>query len=165
MSIVDAGISGNQLLSWTRCCGESGLARFRRDVLSLPSVTEVIVLEGVNDIGAGRNVSAGHIIAGNRRLIAQARAAGLKILGGTLTPFGGAGDWTQTGEAKRDAVNAWIRHSGAFDGVIDFAAVADPSNPEILNPTYDSGDHLHPNDAGYQAMANSINLTMLLPTR
>ena len=76
------------------------------------------------------------------------------------------GYWTPTGEAKREAVNAWIRHSGAFDGVIDFAkAVADPTNPEILNPAFDSGDHLHPNDAGYQAMANSINLTMLLPTR
>ena len=166
LSIVDAGISGNQLLSWTRCCGESGLARFRRDVLSLPAVTEVIVLEGVNDIGAGKNVSAEQIIAGYRRLIAQARAAGLKIFGGTLTPFRGAGYWTPTGEAKREAVNAWIRHSGAFDGVIDFAkAVADPTNPEILNPAFDSGDHLHPNDAGYQAMANSINLTMLLPTR
>ena len=87
----------------------------------------------------------------------------MKILGGTLTPFKGARYWTPAGEAKRAAVNQWIRHSGAFDGVIDFArAVADPGRPEILNPAYDSGDHLHPNGAGYRAMANAISLAMLL---
>src|SRR5262249_27048095 len=166
LSVVDAGVSGNQLLSWTRCCGESGLARFGRDVLSVPSVTEVIVLEGVNDIGAGRNVSAKRIIAAYRHLIARAHAAGIKIFGGTLTPFRGASYWTPTGETKREAVNAWIRHSGAFDGVIDFAkAVADPKDPVILKPNYNSGGPLHPNDAGYQAMANSINLNMLLARR
>jgi lysophospholipase L1-like esterase len=165
VSTVDAGISGNQLLNRSRCCGASGLARFGRDVLSLPSVTAVIVLEGVNDIGARRNVSTEEIIAGYRRLIALGHAAGLKLFGGTLTPFKGARYWTRTGEAKREAVNAWIRHSRAFDGVIDFAAtVADPTDPDILSPAYDSGDHLHPNDAGYQAMASSIKLTMLVPT-
>jgi lysophospholipase L1-like esterase len=163
LSVVDAGIAGNQLLSWTRCCGESGLARFGTDVLSVPSVTEVIVLEGVNDIGAGRNASAARIIAGYRRLIARAHAAGIKIFGATLTPFKGAGYWTPSGEAKRESVNAWIRHSGAFDGVIDFArAVADPKDPQILDPAYNSGDHLHPNDAGYRAMADAINLKLLL---
>jgi lysophospholipase L1-like esterase len=163
LSVVDAGIAGNQLLSGTRCCGESGLARFGRDVLSVPSVTEVIVLEGVNDIGAG-NVSAARIIAGYRRLISLAHAARIKIFGATLTPFKGAGYWTPSGEAKRELVNAWIRHSGAFDGVIDFArAVADPEDPQMLDPAFNSGDHLHPNDAGYRAMANAINLKMVLP--
>jgi lysophospholipase L1-like esterase len=164
LSVVDAGIGGNQLLRRARCCGASGLARFGRDVLSLPSVTDVIVLEGINDIGVNRQIAAEAIIAGYRRLIALAHASGVKIFGGTLTPFRGARYWTPTGEATREAVNAWIRHSGAFDGVIDFAsAVADPSSPEMLDPAYDSGDHLHPNDAGYRAMANAINLTMLLP--
>jgi lysophospholipase L1-like esterase len=163
LSVVDAGIAGNQILSRTRCCGTSGLARFARDVLSQPSVRAVIVLEGVNDIGAGRDVSAAQIIAGYQRLIAVSHAAGLKIFGATLTPFRGALYWTPAGEAKREAANAWIRHSGAFDGVIDFAsAVADPLDPERIRPAYDSGDHLHPNDAGYRAMADAVSLSMLL---
>jgi lysophospholipase L1-like esterase len=163
LSIVDAGLAGNQILSRTRCCGASGLDRFARDALSQPSATAVILLEGVNDIGAGRDVSAAEIIAGYQRLIAQAHAAGLKIFGATLTPFQGALYWTPVGEAKRDAVNAWIRHSGAFDGVIDFAAaVADPQDPRRIRTAYDSGDHLHPNDAGYRAMADVVNVAMLL---
>ena len=163
LSVVDAGIAGNQVLSRTRCCGTSGLARFARDALSQPSATAVILLEGVNDIGAGKDVSAAEIIAGYRRLIARSHAAGLKIFGATLTPFQGALYWTPAGEAKRDAVNAWIRHSGAFDGVIDFAsAVADQQDPARFRPEYDSGDHLHPNDAGYRAMADVVNLSMLL---
>jgi lysophospholipase L1-like esterase len=164
LSVVDAGISGNQLLRWTRCCGASGVARFRRDAMSVPAVIGVIVLEGINDIGANRKVSTEQIIGGYQRLIALAHAAGVKIFAGTLTPFRGARYWTRAGEVKREAVNTWIRRRRAFDGVIDFArAVADPSNPQFLNPAYDSGDHLHPNDAGYRAMANAINLTMLLP--
>jgi lysophospholipase L1-like esterase len=83
-----------------------------------------------------------------------------------LTPFEGARYWTPAGEAKREAINRWIRTSGAFDGVIDFASVlADPGHPERLNPAYDSGDHLHPNARGYRAMANAINLSMLLGSR
>jgi lysophospholipase L1-like esterase len=133
----------------------------------------VIVLEGINDItysdstspltAPHTNVSAKQIIAGYQRLIRQAHAAGLKIFGSTLTPFGGSRHWTPAGEAKREAVNAWIRSSGAFDGVIDFArAVADPGNPVRLDPRFDDGDHLHPNDAGYQAMADAIDLAMLV---
>jgi lysophospholipase L1-like esterase len=163
LSIVDAGIAGNQILSRTRCCGTSGLARFARDALSQPSATAVILLEGVNDIGAGKDVSAAEIIAGYERLIALAHGAGLKIFGATLTPFQGALYWSPAGEAKRDAVNAWIRDSGAFDGVIDFAsAVADPHDPARFTPAYDSGDHLHPNDQGYRAMADVVSLPMLL---
>ena len=92
----------------------------------------------------------------------MAHAAGLKIFGATLTPFKGAVYWTPAGEAKREAVNNWIRTSHAFDGVIDFAkAIQDRLNPLYINPAYNSGDNLHPNDAGYQAMANAINLALL----
>jgi lysophospholipase L1-like esterase len=106
-------------------------------------------------------VSAAQIIAGYRHIIADAHAVGLKIFGGTLTPFQGAAYYSAAGEAKREAVNQWIRTSHGFDGVIDFdRAVRDPASPEQLLPAYDSGDHLHPNDAGYQAMANAINLAL-----
>jgi len=138
-----------------------------------PGVRDVILLEGVNDIGESQSegaltaphsdVSALQIVEGYERIIALAHAAGLKIFGATLTPFEGARYWTPAAEAKRDAVNNWIRSSGAFDGVIDFAAVvADPRDPDRLDPRFDSGDHLHPNAAGYQAMASSIYLPGLL---
>ena len=173
LSVVDAGIEGNRVLNPSLCCGQSALVRFGRDVLGQAGVREVIVLEGVNDIGFGSSssplavprvqVSAQQLIAGYEQLIARAHAARLKIFGATITPFKGSQHWTAAGEATRDAVNAWIRHSGAFDGVIDFAhAVADPRDPERLNPRYDDGDHLHMDDAGYQAMADAINLAMLL---
>lgn len=108
-------------------------------------------------------VTAEQIIAGDEQLIAQAHAAGLRIFGATLTPFKGAPYYTDAGEATRETVNHWIRTSGAFDGVIDFDhALADPRDPLMMNPAYDSGDHLHPNDAGYQKMADTIDLGMLL---
>ena len=123
------------------------------------------MLEGINDIGFSLGeVSAAQIITGYRRLIAQAHARGLRIFGATLLPFQGAGSYTAAGEATREAVNRWIRTSGAFDGVVDFATVMrDPADPLRLNPAYDCGDHLHPNDAGYQAMADAISLDMLVP--
>ena len=174
VSVLDAGIEGNRVLNAAPCCGPSALARFQRDVVRQSGVAEVIVLEGINDITYSRstspwtaphtNVSAAQIIAGYKQLIRRAHAAGLKIFGSTLTPFGGSQHWTPAGEAKRDAVNAWIRASGAFDGVIDFArAVADPNDPVRLDPRFDDGDHLHLNGAGYQAMADAINLAMLAP--
>jgi lysophospholipase L1-like esterase len=173
LSVVDAGIDGNRVLNPSPCCGESALARFGRDVLSQSGVREVILFEGINDIGFGSSnsplavprvgVSAQQIIAGYEQLIARAHAAGLKIFGATLTPFEGSQNWTRAREAARDAVNAWIRHSHKFDGVIDFAhAVADPRDPKRLNPHFDDGDHLHMDDAGYQAMADAVNLAMLL---
>jgi lysophospholipase L1-like esterase len=129
------------------------------------------VLEGINDIGipgafglAGEVVSADDIIAGHRQLIARAHAKGLLIYGATLTPFEGTifpGYFTPAGEAKRQAVNQWIRTSGAYDAVIDFdLATRDPASPTRLLPAYDSGDHLHPNDAGYEAMARAVDLSL-----
>lgn len=108
------------------------------------------------------DVSAAQIIFGYQQIIARVHAKGLRILGGTLTPFQGAFYYTATGEAKRQAVNTWVRTSGAFDGVVDFdRALRDPANPLRLLPAYDSGDHLHPSDAGYAAMANAVNLHLL----
>ena len=165
LSVADAGIGGNQVLIGAQCCGASAEARFARDALDQTDVREIIVLEGINDIGLSLGeVTAAQIIAGYQRLIAQAHARGLRIFGATLLPFQGAGYYTAAGEATREAVNAWIRTSGAFDGVVDFDAVMrDPADPLRLNPPYDCGDHLHPNDAGYQAMADAISLGMLLP--
>ena len=171
LAVADEGIGGNRVLTGSRWFGISAEARFGPDALDQPGVRDIIVLEGINDIGfsavpphPGTDVSAAQIIAGYRQLIARAHARGLKIFGATLPPFRGAGDYTAAGEAKREAVDHWIRTSGAFDGVIDFDAVMrDPADPLRLNPAYDSGDHLHPNDLGYQVMADAISLQMLLP--
>lgn len=162
MSVADEGISGNQVLQDEGGAGVSALHRFNRDVVERAGVKDVILLEGINDIGSA-DAQASAIIAGYQQLIADTHAAGLKIFGGTLTPFKGAGYWSPEKERTREAVNTWIRTSGAFDGVIDFAkATADPSDPEMFYPPYDSGDHLHPGDAGYQAMADVVDLGMLL---
>jgi lysophospholipase L1-like esterase len=171
LAVADEGIGGNRVLTGSRWFGISAEARFGPDALDQPGVRDIIVLEGINDIGfsaapphPGTGVSAAQIIAGYRQLIARAHARGLKIFGATLPPFRGAGDYSAAGEAKREAVDHWIRTSGAFDGVIDFDAVMrDPADPLRLNPAYDSGDHLHPNDLGYQVMADAISLQMLLP--
>ncbi len=168
-SVLNEAISGNRVLNTAPCCGINALARLDRDVLAQDGVRYVVYLEGINDIGFSRligpesaphtNVSAAQIIAGIKQIIAQVHAKGLKIYGGTLTPFQGAAYYYPAGEAKREAVNYWIRTSGAFDAVIDFdKVVRDPHNPHLLLAAYDSGDHLHPNDKGYAAMANSIDL-------
>ncbi|HEY1509585.1 MAG TPA: SGNH/GDSL hydrolase family protein [Solirubrobacteraceae bacterium] len=175
LNVVDEGIGGNRVLNDSPCCGINAVGRFGRDVLARPGVKAVILLEGVNDIGFSQSkgrlnaphsdVSAAEIVAGYAQIIAQAHAAGVQIFGATLTPFRGARYWTPAGEGKREDVNHWIMTSGGFDGVIDFAKVlAERSNPEVMNPRYDSGDHLHPNAAGYRAMATAINLAALLRT-
>jgi lysophospholipase L1-like esterase len=156
--VVDEGISGNRVLASSDVFGPSAQVRFLRDTAALAGARYVIVLEGINDIQFTATPAAA-IIAGYQDLIAAAHAAGLKIFGATLTPFQGSVYYSAVGEADREAVNRWIRTSGAFDGVIDFdQAVRDPADPLRLRPGYDSGDHLHPDDAGYQAMADAIKL-------
>jgi lysophospholipase L1-like esterase len=162
LSVVDEGIAGNQVLKDTGIAGVNVLARLDRDVLMQPGARDVIFLEGVNDIGASQ-ATADQLIPAYKQLIAQVHARGLRIFGATLTPYKGAFYWTPAGEQTRETVNDFIRTSGAFDGVIDFARVtAAASDPQVFNPAFDSGDHLHPNDAGYQAMADAVNLNRLL---
>jgi lysophospholipase L1-like esterase len=167
VAVVDHGISGNRTLH--DFIGPNALARFDRDLSGSPGAKWVILLEGINNIGipgafglGNEQVSAEDIIGGHRQLIVRAKERGLKIYGATLTPFEGTlfpGYYTAAGELKRQTVNAWIRQSGEFDAVVDFdKAIRDPASPGRMLPAFDSGDHLHPNDAGYQAMANAIDL-------
>ncbi len=175
IAVLNAGIGGNRVLTSSPCWGQNALARLRRDVLAQVGIKSVILFEGTNDIGqpdtpaAATNpclsrtqVTADEIIAGYKQIIAQTHAVGLKIIGATILPYEGFVGWTATGEARRVAVNHWIRNSGAFDGVIDFdSALRDPANPVRLAPQFDSGDHLHPGPAGHEAMGNAVNLALL----
>jgi lysophospholipase L1-like esterase len=161
--VVDEGIIGNRVLSGSDLFGPSALARFRPDTAAVSGARFVILLEGINDIES-RLTPAAKIITGYEDLIGAARAAGLKIFGATLTPFQGSPYYSAAGEADREAVNRWIRASDAFDGVIDFdQAVRDPADPLRLRLAYDSGDHLHPDDAGYQAMADAVKPALFQP--
>jgi lysophospholipase L1-like esterase len=164
--VVDEGISGNRLLH--DIIGPNAPSRFDRDVLATPGVRFMTVLLGINDIGFGgffttQAVTADDIIAAHRQLIARAHSSGIRIYGCTLTPFNGVGApyYSPAGDVARQAVNTWIRTSGEYDAVIDFdAVVRDPSDPSRILAAFDSGDHLHPSDAGYQAMANAIDLRL-----
>jgi lysophospholipase L1-like esterase len=175
LAVVDAGIGGNRILHdavpSTPRFGVNALARFERDVLAVPGVRYVIVLEGINDLGhagtsapASETVTAEDLIAGLKQMIERAHAKGVKILGGTITPFEGTvfpGYYSPEKDAKRRAVNEWIRTSGAFDGVVDFEkAIRDPAAPGRILPAYDGGDRLHPGDAGYKAMGEAIDLKL-----
>jgi lysophospholipase L1-like esterase len=161
--IVNAGISGNR---WVNdFTGPSGNSRFDRDVLGVTGVTGVILLEGINDIGfpvsvaPGQDVSAQQIIDAITAAAVKAKARGVRVYVGTLLPFKGSDNYNADGEAKRQAVNAWIRSSAAIDAVFDFdAAVRNPADTASLLPAFDSGDHLHPNDAGYAAMAAAVDI-------
>lgn len=166
-SVINAGIGGNRLLSggW----GAAGLARLDRDVLRIEGVTHLVLLEGINDInmsglspfGMSPEVSAEDIIAGYRQVIARAHARGIKVYIGTLTPAPIDPFFTPAKVATREAINNWIRTSGEADGVIDFEAlVRDPANPSRFRAEYDSGDHLHPSDAGYARMGDGIDLDL-----
>jgi lysophospholipase L1-like esterase len=126
-------------------------------------VRAVIVLEGINDIQrAPYELDPAKITAGLAEIAARSRARGLRVIGGTLTPFGGCSCYTPREERTRQAVNSWIRTGGAFDAVIDFDAVLrDARHPHRMRPAYDSGDHLHPGDAGYTAMGNAVDLSAL----
>jgi len=166
-AVVNAGISGNRLLTYGS--GPNALARLDRDVLSVPGVKAVILLEGINDIGRSFTpkgsvelVTADALIAADRQIIERAHEHGIRVIGATLTPYKGATYWSEKGEAVREALNAWIRTSGAFDAVIDFApTVADKADPLRFDPRFNDGDKLHPNDAGYQAMADAIDLRLV----
>ena len=172
--VLNEGIGGNRLLHDPAVdvrFGVNALARFTRDVLGQPGVRYVIVLEGINDIGhpgqsapLSEAVTADEIIGALKQMIERAHENGIKVFGGTLTPFSGTtipGYFTPEKEAKRKAVNEWIRTSHAFDGVIDFEkAVQDPAHPDQILPKYDGGDRLHPGDAGYQAMGEAIDLSL-----
>ena len=170
IAVVNAGIAGNRLLNDGKppFIGPSSLSRFDRDVLRTPGLRWIILLQGSNDVTAADmlttpedQVSAAQIIDGMKALITRARARGVRIYGGTMLPREGVGKpfvSTDAGREKRRAVNAWIRTAGAFDGVIDFdQALRDPARPDRLRPAFDSGDHLHPNDAGYAAMAAAVD--------
>ncbi|WP_140986982.1 SGNH/GDSL hydrolase family protein [Asticcacaulis tiandongensis] len=161
-AVANAGISGNRLLSDSY--GVSALARFERDVLSVPNVSHVIVLIGINDIGGSsveHPVTAADMIAGYKQLIARTHARGLKIYGAEILPFLGAGYASDDKEKVRLEVNEWIRNSGAFDGLIGFAAaVADPADPARLAGPLQTGDNLHPNVAGQRAMGAAIDLNL-----
>ena len=144
--------------------GPSALSRFDRDVLLQPGVTHVIVLESINDVGfAFDNAwpAVEDLIAGHTALVQRAHARGLRIYGGTLTPFEGAITFSETGETKRQAFNAWLRTESPYDAVIDFdAAIRDPDHPRRILPAYDPGDAIHGNDAGYRAMAEAVDLAL-----
>ena len=175
IAVLNEGISGDRVLSDRM--GVNALARFDRDVLSVPHADTVVLMMGINDIGWPDSILAPHeaapsaddIIDGYKQLIARAHLHGMRIIGATLTPFEDTfkgtpieGYYNTDKEKKRQAVNEWIRSSGAFDGVIDFdAATRDPDHPAHILAKFDSGDHLHPQDDGYKAMADSIDLKML----
>jgi lysophospholipase L1-like esterase len=166
VSVLNVGIGGNRVLN--EGAGPSALSRLDRDVLSQSGVRYVIVLESINDIGRlsrlqapWDEITASQLEMGLKQIADAAHEHGIKAIGATLTPYGGAGYFSDKGEQIREAVNDWIRSSGTFDGVVDFdKATRDPQNPNRFNPVYDSGDHLHPGDDGYKAMADSIDLTL-----
>ena len=175
--VVNLGISGNRLLQ--DGAGQSALARFDRDVLSLPGVRYLVVFIGVNDLGMSYGEPSGPMaevfrslrparpatieamIAGYRQLIERGRARGLTVLGATIAPYEGALYYSPQGEAVRRAINDWIRSSGSFDAILDFdAAIRDPAHPAQMADGLHNGDHLHGSDAGYRALAAAIDLSV-----
>ena len=177
LAVVNEGIVGNRLLRDGNMFGVNGLARFDRDALVVPGVSHVVLLEGINDICFPGAKMDGQYLAdpaemrrpeditdAYRQLISRAHARGIKVIGATITPCEGVdipGYYSDAKESVRATVNKWIRNKGAFDGVIDFdAVVRDPDHPTRLLPKFASKDHLHPNDAGYKAMSDSIDLAL-----
>jgi lysophospholipase L1-like esterase len=175
IAVLNQGISANRVLQ--DGFGVSALARLDRDVLSQPGVKWMTIIEGINDIGAGIGpefvfspnaklpasdiVTAEQLIGAYRQIIERAHEHGIKVYGSPLMPFEGAPYYRESGNVTRQAVNQWIRTSGTFDALIDFdAATRDPANPNHTRPEFDSGDHLHPNNTGYKAMADAIDLAL-----
>jgi lysophospholipase L1-like esterase len=174
-AVANAAISGNRILS--PGMGDSALARFDEDVLSLPNVKYIIVFEGVNDIGnyfGNRappapgfptldqpEISVEQMIAGYRQIIARAHDKGIKVIGSPIGPYKGAAYWSEAGEAARQRINDWILKGGAFDGIVRIdTAFADPADPRQMRAGYHMGDHLHGNDAGLKAVGDSIDLSL-----
>jgi lysophospholipase L1-like esterase len=170
LSVLNEGISGGRVLFEGH--GPSALRRFDRDVLAQPGVRYVIYLEGINDIGQilrpgspESTVTADDLIFAATQMVIRAHQHGVKVFGATLLPFGPRNlpanpDWPRVRQVIGQ-YNEWVRTSHVFDGVVDFdKATADPQAPQTMLPAYDSGDHVHPNDAGYKAMADAIDLSM-----
>jgi lysophospholipase L1-like esterase len=160
------GISGNRMLG--DGAGLGALARFDRDVLAVSGASHVIVLEGVNDIGSAwrdkrwESFDTQALITSYAQMVERAHAHGLKVVLGTILPFKGAGYWSEWGEAQRQKVNSWIRAQKLADGVVDFdAALRDKADPLVIAAAFDCGDHLHPNDAGFTAMAAAVPLALV----
>jgi lysophospholipase L1-like esterase len=164
LSVLNEGISGNKIL--LDGAGPSALARFDRDVLAQSGAKYLLILEGINDIGRlhgalDAGLTAADLISALNQMVVRAHGHGIAVIGCTLTPYHGAGYYTENGEAIRKAVNEWIRTGGVLDGFVDFeAAVRDPNHPDTFLPTVDPGDHLHPNDTGYKAMGDAIDLKL-----
>lgn len=167
VAVLNQGIGGNRLLR--DGLGPNALSRFDRDVLAPPGVKWLIVFEGINDLGTAAGArahgwpaaTAQDIIAALEQIALRAHAHGIKVFGTTITPYEGCFYFSKEGEADRQTVNNWIRTGGAFDGVIDFDAIArDPANPSHLSAAVDGGDHLHPSAAGYHLMSNAIDLAL-----
>lgn len=173
LAVSNAGIAGNELLTNRDqvMFGISAAARAARDVWTQPNLRAVALVEGINDIG-DKSAKAADVIQSMQQLIAQGHVAGVPVFGGTLLPFMGSNEnyhsdyGTPAGEAERLKVNEWIRTSHAFDGVIDFDEITrDPVDPSRMKGEFDSGDHLHPSDAGYEAMAHAIDVDALIRGR
>jgi lysophospholipase L1-like esterase len=166
IAVLNEGIGGNRVLN--EGTGPSALSRLDRDVLAQSGAGYVIVLESINDIGRLARlqapfdaITAQQLELGLKQIVDAAHEHGMKAFGATLTPYGGAGYYSDAGEQVRETVNDWIRSSGTFDGVIDFDKITrDPQDPHRFNAPYDSGDHLHPNDDGYKAMGEGIDLSL-----
>jgi lysophospholipase L1-like esterase len=168
MAVMNQGLGGNRILHDIR--GDSGLRRFDRDVLAQPGVTHTVIMLGANDLRnrpgkPEEEVTAPQMIAGLKQFAVRGRARGIKVIGGTLTPYENetflAGAWNPKRETVRQAVNEWLRKSDAFDGIVDFdRALRDPHHPTSMLPIYDCGDHLHPSDLGYRTMGDAIDLSL-----
>ncbi len=168
MAVMNQGLGGNRILHDIR--GDSGLRRFDRDVLAQPGVTHTVIMLGTNDL-RNRNgkpeeeVTAPQMIAGLKQFAVRGQARGIKVIGGTLTPFENEtflpGAWNPKREAVRQAVNDWLRKTDVFDAIVDFdRSLRDPDHPTRMLPIYDCGDHLHPSDVGYRRMGDAIDLSL-----
>jgi lysophospholipase L1-like esterase len=158
--VANEGISGNKVLADGN--GQAALNRLARDVLSQPGVSSVFLLEGINDIKAHTGVTVADMIVGYRQIIDRAHAAGKCVVGATVMAYKGWYEYDAAGEAVRQGVNDWIRNSGEFDAVTDLDKITrNPYDQQQMMPFFDSGDHIHPNDKGMQAMADAVDLSAL----